>query len=82
MSATSEEMRLRALLEQTIATGNAAISERDRLRVVVADLRNALDQVSMHASAKFTDDDAVMESWIRVVDLANATLKATQKVTS
>lgn len=78
MSAPSDELRLRALLDESNARCAKVIVERDRLRVVVADLRNALDQLSMHASAKFNDDGAVMESWIRVVDLANATLKATK----
>jgi hypothetical protein len=55
MSSPPDDMRLRALLEQVLANGNAAITEQDRLRGVVADLRNALDQLSMHASAKFTD---------------------------
>ena len=38
----------------------------------------ALDQVSMHAKATFTDDDAVMNSWVRCMDLVDLTLEKTR----
>jgi hypothetical protein len=82
MSSPPDDMRLRALLEQVLANGNAAIIERDRLRVANEKYLIALEQVSMHAAVKFVDDNAVMESWIRVIDIVNATIKATKGETT
>lgn len=49
--------------------------EVKKLKAVNAIMFNALEQVSMHASVSFTDDNAVMASWIRCVDGVNSAIK-------
>jgi rRNA pseudouridine-1189 N-methylase Emg1 (Nep1/Mra1 family) len=57
MSSPPDDMRLRALLEQVLANGNAAIIERDRLREVntelLKELINAHNTISINIGDTF-----------------------------
>ena len=50
MSNPPDNLRLRALLEQAVATGNAAIVERDRLKAINAELLEALQAIVANAN--------------------------------
>ena len=59
MSNPPDNLRLRALLEQAVATGNAAIIERDRLKAINADLLQAMQmmvQIAAEAHIHWDND--------------------------
>jgi 23S rRNA A2030 N6-methylase RlmJ len=79
MSAPSDEMRLRALLEQTIATGNAAIIERDRLAVINAKLLEALRRAVVTMAYACEQCPEIRDDYQKVSDAIDEVIKQAEE---